>query len=299
MTDDPPGGLAADYSPAVGRLLGYGEPQRGSEWPDYVGEMGLTEADVPDLTRLLTDERIFSAASDSREVWANMHAWRAIGQLRAASAAGALLEAAARCDEVGDDWFLAELPKVFTMIGPAALGALEAYVADTSHSEYARVCAIESMREIAKRHSVVQGRCIEALTKRLDVSSPNGYDANAFLAHALVELGATGAATTIRHAYERGHVDESIFGTWQVIADELGVEAGEPKGANVRPSPPPGPGAPTSPPLPTATGRPGGRAPMAPTRPGGVSDAKARSRARKKRRAARKDRARNRKRKRR
>ena len=55
------------------------------QWPDYPA-LGLRMEHVPDLIRMTLDDELHGADSDSREVWAPLHAWRALGQLRAESA---------------------------------------------------------------------------------------------------------------------------------------------------------------------------------------------------------------------
>ena len=75
------------YQPPVDQLLSYGNPGTPTaEWPDYVGEFGLTAEHIPDLIRMATDRKLNLANVDSLEVWAPLHAWRALGQLRAEAA---------------------------------------------------------------------------------------------------------------------------------------------------------------------------------------------------------------------
>ena len=71
-----------DYPHPVSKLLTQGDcrPTAG-KWPNYL-ELGLTQEHIPELIRMLTDEDLIWAPSDSLEVWAPMHAWRALGQLQ-------------------------------------------------------------------------------------------------------------------------------------------------------------------------------------------------------------------------
>src|SRR5437868_4322041 len=125
-----------DYAGAVGRLLTMGEPGGlGSAWPDY-RSLGLGPEDVPALVRMVRDPALNGADSESKEVWAPLHAWRALGQLRAAEAVGPLLKQLDAC--ANDDWCHEELPVVLGMIGPAALPALADYLAGPAHGVYHR-----------------------------------------------------------------------------------------------------------------------------------------------------------------
>ena len=81
--------MNTSYSPAVSRLLRYGECKLG-QWPDYL-KREITREDIPELIRMATDMELNLAASDSLEVWAPVHAWRALGQLKAEEAVEPLL----------------------------------------------------------------------------------------------------------------------------------------------------------------------------------------------------------------
>src|SRR6266487_7140549 len=90
----------ARYQPPVERLLTYGESERitPDEWPDY-RELGMGPEQIPALIRMATDEELNLAAAESTEVWAPLHAWRALGQLRAVEAVEPLLELFERLEE--------------------------------------------------------------------------------------------------------------------------------------------------------------------------------------------------------
>jgi hypothetical protein len=121
----------SSYPPPVDRLLTYGEADvvEADDWPNYL-ELGLGPEHIPDLIRMATDEKLNKADPDSLESWAPIHAWRALGQLRAEAAIEPLL---ALFDKLEDsEWVAEELPEVLGMIGPAALPALSAYMADRS-----------------------------------------------------------------------------------------------------------------------------------------------------------------------
>ena len=77
--------MTTTYSSPVDKLLTYGDCRDFREWPDYL-ELGLTQEHIPELIRMGTDEELNWADSDSLEVWAPVHAWRALGQLQAEEA---------------------------------------------------------------------------------------------------------------------------------------------------------------------------------------------------------------------
>ena len=106
------GERTAGYQPPVARLLTMGESERISpeQWPDY-HELGIGPEQIPDLIQMATDEALNEASSESPEVWAPVHAWRALGQLRAVEAVEPLLELFDKLQD--DDWVHEELPSLW------------------------------------------------------------------------------------------------------------------------------------------------------------------------------------------
>lgn len=212
--------------PPMERLLTYGESHRitPDEWPDY-RELGMGPEQIPALIRMATDEELNLAAAESTEVWAPLHAWRALGQLRAVEAVEPLLELFERLEE--DDWVHEELPVVFGLIGSTALPALAAYLADLSHTDSSRISAIASIEEIGKRWPDARGEALAMLEERLERFEENEPDVNAFLVEALVELGAKEAAPLIERAFAEGYVDPIVMGDWEDVQVELGLKSAE------------------------------------------------------------------------
>jgi len=208
------------------RLLTYGESHRitPDEWPDY-RELGIGPEQIPELIQMATDEELNLAAAESTEVWAPLHAWRALGQLRAVEAVEPLLELFERLEE--DDWVHEELPVVFGLIGSTALPALAAYLADLSHTDSSRISAIASIEEIGKRWPDARGEALAMLEERLERFEENEPDVNAFLVEALVELGAKEAAPLIERAFAEGYVDPIVMGDWEDVQVELGLKSAE------------------------------------------------------------------------
>ena len=71
------------YAPPVDQLLTFGEEwSKPDDWPDYLA-LGLGSEHIPDLIRMATNEELEEADDGSAEVWAPIHARRALGQLQA------------------------------------------------------------------------------------------------------------------------------------------------------------------------------------------------------------------------
>lgn len=112
-----------NYGPPLDQLLTFaaGKSTLPENWPNYL-ELGFGLEHVPDLIRMAGDEELNWADSESLEVWAPLHAWRILGQLRAEEAIEPLI--ALRKTLEDSDWAIDELPEVLGMIGPAALPPL-------------------------------------------------------------------------------------------------------------------------------------------------------------------------------
>ncbi len=213
----------ANYPPPVDKLLTFGECSPSPEWPDYLA-LGLGPEHVPDLIRMATDEELNQAASDSLEVWAPVHAWRALGQLRAEAAIEPLLSLFRRIDENEDDWVDGQLPDVYGMIGPAAIPALTAYLADTSHGLYARISAASSLKHIGEMHPDARAECVAIFARQLEGFAEQDPTLNAFLVAPLLDLKAVEAAPVIERAFAADRVDESVVGDWEDVQIALGLK---------------------------------------------------------------------------
>ncbi len=215
----------SSYGPPVDQLLTYGEERSYSSesWPNYL-ELGLGAEQIPDLIRMATDDALNWADSDSLEVWAPIHAWRALGQLRAEAAVEPLLTLFESLDD--SDWVTEELPEVFAMIGPAALPALAAYIADVSHDVEARISAIPSVEKIGTRWPEARSASVALLMEQLERFAENEPEVNGFLVLGLVELHAE-AASLIERAFAARRVDLAIMGDWVDAQVELGLLSAE------------------------------------------------------------------------
>lgn len=212
-------------------LLTLGERHVRSEWPDYVRRYGLTQEDAPELARMVADEALSNSDSQSAEVWAPLHAWRALAQLGSAEAVGPVLELLQRIDAHNDDWVADEAPRVLGMLGPVSLEPTAAYLENPDHGEWARFAAARALMEIGTRHPEARAACVNLLARQLarceDLPSLNGG-----IVSELLDLSAVEALPVMREAYERGVVDPFVVGDLEEVEITLGVR-------EIRSGPPP------------------------------------------------------------
>jgi len=210
------------YPSPTSRLLTLGDCRKMREWPDYL-ELGIGPEHIPDLIRMALDEELHRTGSDSMKVWAPIHAWRALAQLRAEAAVEPLTRLLVRISEFGDDWVGEELPKAFGMIGPTAVPVLARYLADPSHDLRARIAAASSFEEIGNRHPDARAECVAALAKQLEQFAELEPTLNSFLISYLLDLKAVEAVPVMERAFAAGRVDIAIQGDWEDVQIELGL----------------------------------------------------------------------------
>lgn len=212
-----------DTSALLYQLLILGYPSVQIEGgPDY-RLLGIGPADIPKLIEIACDIRLHTSRDPGARTWVPVHAWRALGQLRAVKAVEPLLQLARRLETSTDDWFLVDLPVVFASIGLPALPSLEAFLTGPrSDVVYASDVAAAAMVRIAAAHPEVRDVCVAAITTRL-LRAENPPELNGLLIASLLDLQAAEAAPQITRLYEDCAVDERICGTLDEALWLLGV----------------------------------------------------------------------------
>ena len=221
-----------EYTSPVNKLLTIGKPEsvNPDKWPNYL-ELGLGPEDIPELIRMATDRKLRDLEQEEYEdedpdFWAPIHAIRALGQLHAESAIEPLVNLLAELQDQDDEWMLEEMPSVYCMIGPAAIPAVTAYLADSSHDMYSRAYASNGLIEIANRYPASREECIAAISKQLEAFEENDYELNAFIIGDLAQLKAVETLPLIERAFEADRVDEFIIDLDYVL-EEFGLKERE------------------------------------------------------------------------
>lgn len=188
-------------------------------WPDYVDDFDLTEAHLPDLIRLLAYD-IFDEQDDWDEKgFATVHAWRALGQLRATEAIEPLL-ALMLADE-WDDWGWEDLPHALALIGEPVLQPLSQKLAQQA-SEYTTGLT-STLERIGNYHLDLREQCADILLKQLESFRDNNETMNAFMIHTLTEWQVERALPVMEEAFKRNRVDLSLRGDWHDVQVDFGL----------------------------------------------------------------------------
>ena len=220
-----------EYTKPVSGLLSYGNclemNKKSRDWPNYVEELGFDQTHIDQLMDMALDPDLNWADSNSLEVWAPVHAWRALGQLKAGAAVKPLL---GLLDDLGldNDWAHEELPEVLAMIGEPALEQVTQYLQDRSKDLYARAAMAKCLMSIAKRIPEQRDSCIATILGLLRAKNPRFRTLNGFLIADLLNMHRDGIidlndhADVIGQAFKAEAVDYTVVGDWEDVQIELG-----------------------------------------------------------------------------
>jgi hypothetical protein len=223
--------MAYTYTEPVSGLIKLGRPE-GERWLDY-STLGITRDQIPDLIRLVEDHdlRVMQSPEDLPddvelpEWFAQIHAWRALGQLKAEEAIPAILGILHQVDDEDDDWIGEDASEVFALIGPAAIHPIEEYLRDDASGVYAHVAAADSLHAIGKAHPEARDECARILASVLENYKENDEGLNGFIIYDLVKLNAVEYLDLIERAFRSERVDEMIMGDFEDVQVELGLIA--------------------------------------------------------------------------
>jgi hypothetical protein len=216
------------YSLPVNKLLEIGDTSDAESELDYVKEYGLEAKDVPELIRLATDQTVRFGESledeedanpDDNSYWGPVHAWRALGQLKAVEAIEPLLTTL-NWDE--DDYPSSELPHVFANIGAPAIAPTVKFMEPVGGDTYPRVYAIDILQHIAEDVPELRDEIVGHLVKHFESYADEDPIFNGFLIGTLADLKVESALPTIQKAFEEGKADDSIT-DWNSIQYEFGL----------------------------------------------------------------------------
>ena len=206
------------YELPVSRLLWIGAPER--RWRSYRG-MGLTEADVPELFRLLRD-RSFEEWHPP-ESWAQVHAWRALAEFQTPELIPDILNLLDEGDGLDcDEQLFEDRVEIAERVGPEALPFYKAYLKDTSKDAVNRWTAGAALAAIAKSHPSTRAKVTGLLESILKTAEDNFVLLNTGAMSELVGLGSRESIDLIRHVMNARLADESVRGPLERIEFDLG-----------------------------------------------------------------------------
>jgi len=216
------------YEPPVSNLTSLGESSlRTSEHFDYRA-MGITEEHVPDLARMTLDCAFdYDECDDCDEVWAPIHAMRAMCQIGTVSTIEPLIRLMEYDDTTDyddmNDWFLEEIPDALAAFGGGAIPPMARMLADESMHTDSRWAAARALQKIAEQHIELRTECVNLITAELSRFQRNDPELNGGMISVLLDLKSVESVSVIERAFAANMVDEFIVGDWDDVQVEMGL----------------------------------------------------------------------------
>ena len=211
------------YTEPVSLLLTYGEANW-DEWDDYA-PYGFTNEHVPQLIRLGTDRHLLVDDDvDEAAMWAPMHAWRVLAQMKAPEAIAPLVRVLALLDESDSDLIGEGFQDVLESFGPAAIEPLAGFLVEAEDGNGGLVGAGEALSKIGTAHLEHRDRIVEILGTAFEARYlSNDPMINGFWIADLLDLHAVESYPVIKAAYEAKAVDPMVSGDLEDVEIELGL----------------------------------------------------------------------------
>jgi hypothetical protein len=208
------------YPPPVDALRQLGEISE-ADAASARAALGLTQAHMPDLLRMVRDRSLFTANGDTNEAWSSLHAFNALSELDISAHIAELIPLL----DLDDDHFFSALPELFSKVGAPAVEPLHSYLADRSRWGFGHTTASEALEKIAEQHPDLREAIVGIFSDVLrDAEHYHELSVTAAMS-GLVEIEEEEALPLIRHAFEIGKIDETVRGSWGDVLAELGIDA--------------------------------------------------------------------------
>ena len=213
--------MPTPYAPPVAQLLELGEDKvRQDPWPDYLG-LGLTHEHVQELIRMLADAELNEYDGSPGRYWPRIHAWRALGQLRAGEATQPLFRILE--EDIDEGWVLEEIPEVLGMIGHPAIAPARALLTRDDVNEFAHSGAMRALRLVALGHPEARDEAMGVMVELLRGWPDHDPTFNAVLINELTYIGDSSTVPLMAAAFEADAVDEMIGGDWEDVQVSMGL----------------------------------------------------------------------------
>ena len=215
-----------DFSAPVLALTTLGEKDaRVAKWPNYK-KFGLRPEHIPELIRVLEKVGEFwpdEPTQNEPEVYAPIHAWRALAQFKSEQAIPVLFDLIFWNEGNDVDWIMEEIPDAIGMIGPACIPPLHNYLVSPEKTTWASVTMAHSLAEIGKQYPQSRIDCANVLLAALEQYQTNDETINGFLISYLTDLKAVESVPLVERVYQAGMVDLSIIGDFEDFKEWMGL----------------------------------------------------------------------------
>jgi len=205
-----------DLSPAVQRLAQIGSPGAWEQlpWLKYE-ELGISKKHIVDLVEIIRRfDDFWEYGLDNPQAWTPIHAWRALGQLRAEEALPVLGSLLLRLNDHDNDLIQEDLPKAFGLIGRPAIPVLLEYLLDQQRGHWVQAAAADGLQHAALNHPDTRDEAVAGLVRALENYPTNPPILNSLLIRNLRNLADASPAGLVEQVFASTLVDPGIGGDW-------------------------------------------------------------------------------------
>lgn len=218
----------------VRELLSLGKVEPLDEWINYPEMLELDPTDVPALLSMALNEKLlYEMGENSTELWAPLHALRALGQLKSPEVIEPLLHASEILDD--HDWMRDDLRKVFCLIGEPSLEPLIYYfLHEKVICEFWHAGMSEALGLLVETYPQFRMRVLDAFKQYMQAPNLELETLNGLVISTLLDLKAVELIDDIRHFFSLNCVEEEVAGDIEEVEIELGfrTERATPKKSN-------------------------------------------------------------------
>lgn len=207
--------------PAVADLYTHPQPNWDG-WPDYISEYNLTAEHIPALIDIITDETHLFCFDGEFAADVVIHAYRALGQLKAAEALPAMIGLYKyEPEDILGNHFTEDLPQAIQMIGASGLPYLKDLLVSTDNGYWGQAIATDMISQIGHEHPDLRADCIEIIATQLQLYRQHDSDFNSDLILALVRMKAVEMSGLVKSVYAADRVNRFAIGDWEDLQTEL------------------------------------------------------------------------------
>lgn len=171
------------------KLNEFGTTSFEEKWPDYIKKLELKRTDAKVLMEIIASSDLnLITTGASIDQFAAMHAWRALGQLRATESLKTLLNSL--IDEKNGEafWYRIELPHVIKEIGAESIKPLDKFLKKRGQPWDNKMIMINGLIEIAINQPKYKKEVEEITLSLLKKYKKNDLAFNASLLNAIFKL---------------------------------------------------------------------------------------------------------------
>jgi hypothetical protein len=201
------------YQAPVAKLINLKEDPRwdDEQWLDYVNQCGLSTADLPELSRLISDDAL--VGDDGMPIFCEIHVLRALVQIDPEAGIKLYIDQLTKFPE--DDFLHEEIDGISRNAGAIAIAPFTKMLTDATQEEAVRVTFADGLEEIGKAHPESREACVKALMAQLQNYHVQDSDyLNSVLVSNLIELKAVEAVNLIEEVFTNRELDEWCTGSW-------------------------------------------------------------------------------------